>query len=292
MSKLSDQSLLESIRRRQTTIYSLSTFENSLIMDQMASSKMTRRGVRRLGAHTTVMNDPYVQKRAAQPFKRYEGAVKYDLAQYRHVELKKGLTQLAAERFSVKSYNGEKVSTMHLGAILSGSYGFTRTEALHDTKIPWHFRPTPSPGGLFATEIYVILINSDLPQGLYHYRPDIDALELLKTGNFSDFVAESCGAGPYIEAVDMAGGMIIFTSVIERLFIKYSDRSYKFMLIETGMVSQQATLALVSIGLGSCMLGGYFDDEVHSFLGIDGVLESVQNVMIFGHPKKTVNGDE
>ena len=36
------------------------------------------------------------------------------------------------------------------------------------------------------------------------------------------------------------------------------------------------------MGLGSCMLGSYFDDEVNEVLGVDGVLEAVQNVMVVG----------
>lgn len=39
-----------------------------------------------------------------------------------------------------------------------------------------------------------------------------------------------------------------------------------------------------SLGLGSCMLGGYFDDEVDRMIGIDGVMESVQNAMAVGFP--------
>jgi len=159
---------------------------------------------------------------------------------------------------------------------------------LHQAKVPWRFRPVPSPGGLFATGVYVVLINSDAQPGLYHYRPDLHALELLKAGDFSRFVGESCGVEPYVDSANKLGGLLIFTSLIERMAIKYGERTYKFMMIETGLVAQQFSLAIESLDLGSCMLGGYFDDEVHDFLEVDGVLESVQNVMVVGH--KTLEG--
>ena len=93
---------------------------------------------------------------------------------------------------------------------------------------------------------------------------------------------------PYVDSANKLGGLLIFTSLIERMAIKYGERTYKFMMIETGLVAQQFSLAIESLDLGSCMLGGYFDDEVHDFLEVDGVLESVQNVMVVGH--KTLEG--
>ncbi len=74
--------------------------------------------------------------------------------------------------------------------------------------------------------------------------------------------------------------------MIERMFVKYADRAIKFILIETGILGQQLTLVAERLGLGTCMLGGYFDDEVNSMIGVDGVLESVQNVMVAGYPDK------
>jgi SagB-type dehydrogenase family enzyme len=286
MHKLSDEALLERMRGRQSAIYRLNTFDNSLIMDTLVSTKLSRVGVRRLGARTAIMNEPFIQKRAAQPFKRYEGAPRYELEDYGDVELTKGLTELARERKSVRSYTGQKLSLMHIAALLAGSYGVTRTEMLHEAQVPWQFRPVPSPGALYASEIYLVLINSDLPQGLYHYRPDTNVLEQLKTGDFSAFIAKSCGTEPYIDSAAKIGALVICTSMIERLYIKYGERTYKFMMIETGLLAQQLTLAATSLDLGTCMLGGYFDDEVHDFLGVDGVLESVQNVMVLGHGSK------
>jgi SagB-type dehydrogenase family enzyme len=289
MRYVTEEGLLEKVREQQSAIYRLDTFANSLIMDLLVSAKLSRMSVRRLGARTAVMNDPYVQKRAAQPFKRYEGAPRFDLSVYGDVDLQASLSELARSRKSSKAYAGDKLTGMHISALLKQSYGVMRTELLHEARVPWQFRPIPSPGGLFATEIYLILINSDLPQGLYHYRPDLHALEQIKAGDFSSFVASSCGVEPYLDSAAKLGGMLLCTSLIERLFIKYGERTYKFMMIETGLLGQQLSLAAEALGLGSCMLGGYFDDEIHDFLAVDGVLESVQNVMAIGHKRPEGN---
>jgi len=41
-------------------------------------------------------------------------------------------------------------------------------------------------------------------------------------------------------------------------------------------------LVAESLGFGSCMLGGFYDDEIHKLLKIDGVNEAVVNVMTVG----------
>lgn len=283
MHLLDSDDILLRVRQQQSTIYRLDTFANSLVLDALVSAKLSRQTVKRLGPRTGLMNDPYVQKRAAQPFKRYEGAPIHSLRDYGEVKFDSTFTDLTRARRSTKAYNKLPLSGYQLSALLAHTYGVQRTELLHEASVPWQFRPIPSPGGLFATEIYVILINSDLGRGLYHYRPDLHALEELKRGDFSDFVGASCGAGGYLDSPDKLGAMFIFTSMIERLFIKYGDRTLKFLSIETGLLAQQFSLTIEALGLGSCMLGGYFDDEVHTFLNVDGVLESVQNVMAIGY---------
>lgn len=63
---------------------------------------------------------------------------------------------------------------------------------------------------------------------------------------------------------------------IERLLIKYGDRGYRFLMQESGFVAQTISLLAESINLSSCMLGGYNDDKVNEFIGIDGVFETIK----------------
>lgn len=52
--------------------------------------------------------------------------------------------------------------------------------------------------------------------------------------------------------------------------------------MEVGAVAQNLSLMATALSLGSCQLGGFLDDSVNDFLGIDGVHESVQNVTVIG----------
>lgn len=63
---------------------------------------------------------------------------------------------------------------------------------------------------------------------------------------------------------------------IERKLIKYGDRGYRFLMQESGFVAQTISLLAESINLSSCMLGGYNDDKVNEFIGIDGVFETIK----------------
>ena len=283
MKQLSERHLLNKIRSIESGIYRLGTFSDSLVMDLIANTKLTRLGVRRLYERTFIMDQPYVQKRASQPFKTYQGVKQVPLNDYKDITIDKPFSDISRNRKSTKVYEKRNITLMHLGVLLYRSYGFNRQELLHEARVPWNFRPIPSPGGLFASEIYVVVLNADIDAGLYHYRPDINTLELVKSGDFTDFARQSCGIEAYIDSPDKIGGLVIFTSLIERLFIKYGERAYKFMMIETGLLAQQLSLVAEALGMGTCMVGGYFDDEVHDFLEVDGLLESVQNVMVFGY---------
>ena len=54
---------------------------------------------------------------------------------------------------------------------------------------------------------------------------------------------------------------------------------------ESGIVGQTITLLADSIGLGSCWIGAYIDDKINELLGVDGVYETVNNVIVVGKQK-------
>lgn len=291
MRMMDESDILRLLRQKQEGIYRLGLFESTPIMDTIVNTKLSRQRVKGLALHTQMMNNPYVRKRAAQPFKRYEGRPVIDLRAYDAPECVHDFLAMCLSRKSATGFENRVIPGQHLSALLKHSYGVTRIERIFEEKIPWGFRCIPSPGGLFASEIYLILCRTDFPPGLYHYRPDIHALEQLKAGDFSEFAETSCGIAGYLSAGSSIPCVIICTSLIERLYIKYGLRSYKFMLIETGILAQQLTMVAHALGLGSRMFGGYFDDEVDDFLGVDGVLESVQNVMVVGWPTEDAGTD-
>ena len=89
---------------------------------------------------------------------------------------------------------------------------------------------------------------------------------------------------PYVN-ISGASAVIFSTGIFERLAIKYGDRAYRFLMQESGIVGQTITLLADSIGLGSCWIGAYIDDKINELLGVDGVYETVNNVIVVGKQK-------
>ena len=152
-------------------------------------------------------------------------------------------------------------------------------------------RNVPSGGALYPLEIYVVIFNAHIPSGLYHYRINNNTLELLKEGDFVEDLLGIIQAEPYVN-MKTSSALIITTGIIERLLIKYGDRGYRFLLQESGFVGQTISLLAESINLGSCMLGGYNDDKVNEFLGVDGVFETINNIIVIGKKDDNSNSSQ
>ena len=56
--------------------------------------------------------------------------------------------------------------------------------------------------------------------------------------------------------------------------------------MEAGMISQNMSLICQGLGFGSMICGGFFDDEISKYLEINGVDETVINVIQCGYPKE------
>lgn len=280
------EELINQSRKVDISLHSVSKYKDSLALDYMLNSKFTDLKIKAMAPRSQAFYNPFVLTRAAQPFKRYEDALIVSLAGYENNNKIKNIFDVLKSRKSTKNYFKKDLSLGDIYYLMNYAYGITRVEKLHEGLIPWHFRTVPSPGGLFSSEIYFISLNSHLSKGLYHYRPDINSLELIKEGDFKNFVKKSAGIDSYIDSYESIGGLIITTSLIERLYIKYGERSYRFMLLEVGFIAQNLSIIAEALDLGSCMLGGYIDDDINNFIGIDGLMETVQNVMVIGNKFK------
>lgn len=273
-------SVLDQIRKKDSSIYNVRKYESSLCMQYLIDSKYDVLDVKKLSKLTFGFYHPFVLKRAAQPFKRYEGHQKFYLNDYEDSLVNVNIFNVLRSRKSTRKYTPYNISLKELYYILRYSYGINRKESINEG-VAWKFRPVPSGGGLFACEIYIVTINSQLPKGLYHYSPDDNSIEVVKYGDFLDVIQKHSGADPYINSKDVS--CVIFTTAfIDRLYIKYGERGYRFMLLEVGFLGQTMSLIAEALDLGCCMLGGYHDSDIEEFLGIDGQLESIQNTIVIG----------
>ncbi len=186
------------------------------------------------------------------------------------------LAEALKKRKSIRSFSRRSLSVGDLSFLLWASTGIQRTEQGYE------LRTTPSAGALYPIETYIVVNNvENLGNGLYHYDIQEHKLDNLKAGDYAHTIAKaSLGQ---LMCVD-APVVFIWSAVYMRSKWKYGQRAYRYVYLEAGHVAQNLALSATSIGLGSCQIGAFFDDEINELLGVDGVKESVLYLSVVGHP--------
>jgi SagB-type dehydrogenase family enzyme len=149
---------------------------------------------------------------------------------------------------------------------------------------PLLHRTSPSGGGMYPLELYPVVLNVEgLEPGVYHYNAYGHYLELLRSGaDDPDFAAEALELLIPGTNYDHLGVVLVTTAVCLRSVFKYGERGYRFLLIEAGHAAQNSYLAATALGLSLCALGGFLDEEVNRFLGVDGLEELALYVALVG----------
>jgi SagB-type dehydrogenase family enzyme len=186
------------------------------------------------------------------------------------------IADILAKRKSVRSFSNRPVTTEELAFLLWASTGIQRKEHGYE------FRTVPSAGALYPIETYVFTNKvENLKRGLYHYDIEGHALEELKIGDFS---GELSDAALGQEMVALAPLVFIWSAVFERSKWKYRQRAFRYVYLDAGIIGENLALSATGIGLGSCQIGAFFDDEVNQILGLDGVAESALYLSVVGFP--------
>lgn len=267
------------------SMYGEKNIEDSLAMLYHENSKFTSHSARSQAEIIgRFLYNPYIIIRSSQPYKHYPGQKTYDLSVYSTATNNANIFELLKNRRSIRSFQKNyKISLNEISNMLYNSYGVTQKSKIANPEVNGSLgkRNVPSGGGLYPLEIYIVIFKGDIPSGLYHYNSNSNNLELIKKGEFMDDLLDIIQAEPYVD-MRSSSALILTTGIIERVLIKYGDRGYRFLMQESGFVGQTISLLAESLDLGSCMLGGYYDDKVNSFLGVDGVFETINNVIVIG----------
>ncbi len=181
------------------------------------------------------------------------------------------------------SFSGHPLSLAQLSNVLGGSYGLTRSIPISGTPETQYFRPTTSAGGLYPLEIYPIVFRVDgLDEGVYHYNPKAHCLESVRPGPcLNDFLKVTT----YVDMCRNAGVILAVTGVFHRNFSKYLHRGYRFVMNDAGALLQSLYLTGTACGLGTCALGGFFDDDLGNLLGVNNVDEAPLICFLLGEKK-------
>ncbi|MHA2006230.1 MAG: SagB/ThcOx family dehydrogenase [Promethearchaeota archaeon] len=165
------------------------------------------------------------------------------------------------KRHTSRSFSIKPISIMDLGLLLFGMSGLTRV-------FPnFAFRTVPSAGARFPIEIYPIVNKvSEVEKGVYHYDMQNHDLVLLKGGDFrKSFTNASYGQ----RMVSKSAVIFVMTAMIDRTRNTYGERSYRYIYLDCGHIGQNLYLAAEALGLNTCVIGRYYDDEINDLLDLD-----------------------
>ena len=194
-------------------------------------------------------------------YKRYPEAPRVSLDAPAGI-LDVSLEQVLQARRSVREFAAAPVSGELLSACLKLGCGLTDGDETPPR------RAAPSGGALYPIEVYPVALSvSGVEPGLYHY--DVLAHELERIRGIGGpeeiwpmFAQGLWGVTPSL--------VLLLAARLPRVQKKYGERGYRFALLECGHIAQNFLLLATAAGLAAVALGGFVDDEMNRFLGIDG----------------------
>jgi SagB-type dehydrogenase family enzyme len=172
------------------------------------------------------------------------------------------LWQCLAKRRSERNTTPEPLSIEELAKLLWAAQGVTARAGIY------LLRTAPSAGALYPFENY-----------LYIDRVAEFALGCLQEGDFNQQMTAASLGQPVVRK---AAAVIIWTAMMLRCMVKYRERAVRYIPMDLGHVCQNVQLAATGMGLGSCPIGAFYDDEVNALLDLDGEDETVLYMITVG----------
>lgn len=182
------------------------------------------------------------------------------------------LEEAIERRRSRREFSGAALDLIELARLLFAAQGITQVEG--------GLRAAPSAGALYPVEVYAVVhAVRGLEPGIYHYLVHKHALETRQSGDFRSALAEAGLGQAHLSQANVA---FVLSTVPARTRWKYRERTERYMLLEVGHIGQNLCLAATSMGLGACPVGAFWDDELNRLLGLDGVKETAQYIIVVG----------
>lgn len=227
---------------------------------------------------TSYLTSPALRRLVAADRKQFDGCASVALPDAALGNI--SLQQVLAGRRSLASHQAEPqspASLEDLSAILKYSYGITGEMTLPPAFPRQPLRAAPSAGALYPLEIYPVVMRvAGLPAGIYHYDVFRHALTELRREETRQSMP-----GLDLQPVfrEVASVVFVITAMVRHPVGKYLERGYRFMHNDCGALLQNLYLTSTARGLAGCALGGFNDDALGSYLGID----NRQEIVLLGY---------
>jgi len=164
------------------------------------------------------------------------------------------------ERRSVREYKDESLNLQEVSQLLWAAQGITvRPDGRKG-------RTAPSAGALYPLEVYLTVKNVDgLEPGVYRFIPEGHKLEKIFEGDIQAELSAAALGQPWVAAAPIN---IIIGAVYERTTVEYGERGIRYVHMEVGHVGQNISLQVISLDLGTVVVGAFDDERVKRILNL------------------------
>lgn len=183
--------------------------------------------------------------------------------------------------FSDMEIDSLRSNLMSLMRMSLGSNSRSRSSLVLSGRENYGFRSYPSAGAIYPVMHYVLsrLDGGDYQGGLF--RPwSCEIVDERGVGCDLKFASDMLNIdGSIIKNIPL---ILIQVVDVRLVFEKYGVRGFRFSLIEAGAASQSISLSANYFDFESCLWGGFYDDKIIEFFGLDEGLFFPVNVILVG----------
>jgi SagB-type dehydrogenase family enzyme len=130
------------------------------------------------------------------------------------------------------------------------------------------FRTAPSAGATYSLDIYLVVGKDkveNLKAGVYHYNPHYHSLVIISKEDKRRELARACLRQRFIEDAPVS---LIITAEFSRITNRYGKRGVYYAYMEAGHVGQNVYLQAESLGLGTVVIGAFYEEDVSQALNL------------------------
>ncbi len=192
-----------------------------------------------------------------------------------------GIKEVLVEEVFDTSASSKPLSKSTLSNLLQYTFGKT---GLVEFPVQGEFlmKTSPSGGARHPIEAYVMLIDTDLGQGLFHYSVEHHALEKMEVSLSEDELREiiyELKTGPQFKPK----AVIIFSAAFPRSMWRYREpRSYRVVLHDLGHLLETMKVVSKSLTINTYYGHGFQDTAIEKALNLDSSTESVLKFAAIG----------
>ncbi|MCC4769633.1 SagB/ThcOx family dehydrogenase [Methanosarcina sp. DH2] len=162
---------------------------------------------------------------------------------------------MLAKRRSVRRYAERDLSETVISRFLWAAQGISSKEGL---------RTSPSAGALYPLEIHAVIGEGNgFEPGIYRYIAEEHTLTQEIPGDMRERLSRAALSQPMVRQAPVS---LIISAVYPRITSKYGKRGIRYADMEAGHAAQNVYLLGVELGIGTCAVGAFDDEEVKKVL--------------------------